>query len=141
MFRLAGNVSSRGRERWTGSSSRYARFPIHPFPSTTVAAPLVLIDQAILISWGGQRWRADLTMDRVGAQVLSGLKVSFRDSLSRLTDTNGVRQTQTGARNFKTAPNKTLVLATNAVPSTSASPSLPGLQMPGSRQRLQCAGA
>jgi hypothetical protein len=111
MFRLAGNVSSRGRERRTGPSSRYARFPIHPFSSTTVAS-LVLIDQAILISWGGQRWRADLTMDRVGAQVLSGLKVSFRHSLSRLTDTNGVRQTQTGARNFKTAPKKTLVLAT-----------------------------
>jgi hypothetical protein len=36
---------------------------------------------------------------------------------------HSVRQTQTGAWNFKTATNKTLVLPTSAVPCTSASPS------------------
>jgi hypothetical protein len=36
---------------------------------------------------------------------------------------HSVRQTQIGACNFRTATNKTLVLPTSAVPSTSASPS------------------
>ena len=133
-FRVHALKGDRSRERCSARDPRSAAVCLVEIEAFILRAqsPLVCIAHAGALDSVGEDHLGQLPlsgvlrqmlMDRNGAHVLSGLQVSFRDSLSRLTDTNEVRQTQIGACNFKTAPNKTLVLPTNAVPSTSASPS------------------